>query len=43
MFQLELNVYGREGEPCKRCGSIIEKMKVGGRGTHICPKCQKTK
>ncbi|MCU9614177.1 DNA-formamidopyrimidine glycosylase [Caldibacillus lycopersici] len=41
MFQLELNVYGQEGKPCKRCGTLIEKTKVSGRGTHICPKCQK--
>lgn len=40
MFQLELNVYGQEGEPCKQCGTEIEKTKVGGRGTHICPGCQ---
>ncbi|MBD8068938.1 DNA-formamidopyrimidine glycosylase [Bacillus sp. PS06] len=41
MFQLELFVYGQKGEPCKRCGTIIEKTVVGGRGTHFCPKCQK--
>jgi len=41
LFQLELNVYGRNGEACKKCGSEIEKMVVGGRGTHICPVCQK--
>lgn len=41
MFQLELNVYAQEGKPCKRCGTPIEKIKVGGRGTHYCPKCQK--
>lgn len=41
MFQLELKVYGQEGKPCQRCGIQIEKIKVGGRGTHFCPKCQK--
>lgn len=41
MFQQELYVYGQENEPCKTCGTPIEKSKVGGRGTHICPKCQK--
>jgi formamidopyrimidine-DNA glycosylase len=41
MFQLELFAYGRNGEECKRCGTPLEKMKVGGRGTHFCPKCQK--
>ncbi|MGO2971390.1 MAG: zinc finger domain-containing protein, partial [Lactiplantibacillus plantarum] len=30
-------VYGREGEPCERCGTIIEKIKVAQRGTHFCP------
>lgn len=41
MFQLEHFVYGRKGEECKNCGTIIEKFVVGGRGTHICPSCQK--
>lgn len=41
MFQQRLFVYGREGESCQACGSVIEKMKVAGRGTHICPFCQK--
>lgn len=43
MFQLELFVYSRKGEPCQKCGTIIEKTTVGGRGTHYCPKCQKLK
>jgi formamidopyrimidine-DNA glycosylase len=41
MFQLELYVYGRQNEPCKKCGTVLEKTVVGGRGTHFCPKCQK--
>jgi formamidopyrimidine-DNA glycosylase len=40
MFQLELFVYGRKGEPCKRCGTEIEKSVVAGRGTHTCGTCQ---
>ena len=36
-----LQVYGQTGKPCSRCGQAIVKLKVGGRGTHICPKCQK--
>lgn len=36
-----LNVYGRDGEKCKRCKNIILKKKHAGRGTHYCPKCQK--
>lgn len=34
-------VFRREKLPCQRCGSIIEKIRVAGRGTHICPHCQK--
>lgn len=41
MFQLELFVYGRKGELCKKCGTPIEKMVTAGRGTHFCPNCQK--
>lgn len=33
-------VYRREGESCLECGTVIEKIKIGQRGTHICPKCQ---
>ena len=41
MFQQQLFVYSQTGKPCKNCGTPIEKMKVAGRGTHICPVCQK--
>ncbi|MFC3883201.1 DNA-formamidopyrimidine glycosylase [Bacillus songklensis] len=41
MFQLQLFVYGKKGEACQRCGTAIEKMVVSGRGTHICPQCQR--
>lgn len=34
-------VFNRAGEPCPVCGTEIEKIRVAGRGTHICPKCQK--
>jgi formamidopyrimidine-DNA glycosylase len=34
-------VFRREGQACPRCGCEIIKLKVAGRGTHICPKCQK--
>lgn len=34
-------VFRREGLPCPRCGTDIVKLRVAGRGTHICPKCQK--
>lgn len=33
-------VFRRENQPCPRCGAIIEKTRVAGRGTHICPICQ---
>ncbi len=33
-------VFRREGKPCPRCGTPIVKIRVAGRGTHICPKCQ---
>jgi formamidopyrimidine-DNA glycosylase len=39
-MQEEFRVYGREGEPCPRCGERIEKIRVGGRGTWFCPACQ---
>jgi formamidopyrimidine-DNA glycosylase len=39
-FQMELAVYGRAGEPCRVCGTAIEKLRVAGRGTHVCPRCQ---
>ncbi|AWB44087.1 DNA-formamidopyrimidine glycosylase [Paenibacillus sp. CAA11] len=40
MFQHQLQIYGRKGEACVSCGGPIEKMVVGGRGTHYCPSCQ---
>ncbi|MBD8005274.1 DNA-formamidopyrimidine glycosylase [Bacillus norwichensis] len=40
-YQKRLNVYGRNGEACVDCGTIFEKTKVAGRGTHYCPTCQK--
>lgn len=36
-----LKVYGREKEPCKKCGREILKMRHVGRGTHYCPHCQR--
>ena len=40
MFQQELNVHTKVGCKCPRCGNIIKKIKVGGRGTYYCCKCQ---
>ena len=39
-FQKMLQVYGHRGEPCVRCGTPLEKIKVTGRGTTYCPHCQ---
>ncbi len=33
-------VYAREGEPCKRCGTIIKRLKHSGRSSFFCPRCQ---
>lgn len=39
-YQQELAVYGREGQPCHRCGHPIARTVVGNRGTRLCPVCQ---
>lgn len=36
-----LKVFRKDKQPCPRCGTIVKKMRVGGRGTHFCPNCQK--
>lgn len=41
MFQQDLFVYGKENEPCQTCSRPIVKIKVGGRGTHLCTICQR--
>jgi len=40
MFQTELQVHLRAEQPCLVCHTVIEKQKVGGRGTYVCPTCQ---
>ncbi len=40
-FQLEVMVYGREGEPCRVCGHPIRMIRQGQRSTFFCPVCQK--
>ncbi|MDD4052117.1 MAG: bifunctional DNA-formamidopyrimidine glycosylase/DNA-(apurinic or apyrimidinic site) lyase [candidate division Zixibacteria bacterium] len=42
-FQKYLRVYGREGEPCPRCGAAIIRKTIGGRSAHFCPRCQRPK
>lgn len=39
-FQVALAVYGREGEPCPRCGRTIRRIVQSGRSTFYCPGCQ---
>jgi formamidopyrimidine-DNA glycosylase len=39
-FQYHLKVFNRDGEPCYVCGTEIQKLRVAGRGTHVCPVCQ---
>lgn len=34
-------VYGRRGEPCRNCGTPIERVRLAGRSTHFCPACQR--
>jgi formamidopyrimidine-DNA glycosylase len=40
LFQLELMVYGRGGEPCRRCGAPIQRLVQAGRSTFFCAACQ---
>jgi formamidopyrimidine-DNA glycosylase len=39
-YQLAHRVFGRDGEPCVRCGHPIRKIRLVGRGTHFCSRCQ---
>ncbi|HEU4528462.1 MAG TPA: bifunctional DNA-formamidopyrimidine glycosylase/DNA-(apurinic or apyrimidinic site) lyase [Actinomycetota bacterium] len=39
-FQNELKVYGRAGQPCRRCRTPIEAVKISGRSAYYCPQCQ---
>jgi formamidopyrimidine-DNA glycosylase len=41
-FQLEAMVYGREGQSCKVCGTLIKSLRQGQRSTFYCPNCQKS-
>jgi formamidopyrimidine-DNA glycosylase len=40
LFQLRHHAYARNGTPCDRCGTTIEKIVLAQRGTHFCPQCQ---
>ena len=39
-YQNELKVYGRAGQPCRRCRTPVETVKYSGRGAYFCPQCQ---
>ena len=39
-YSAELKVYGREGQPCRRCRTPIQTVKIGGRNAYFCPQCQ---
>ncbi len=39
-YQDQFRVYGRDGKPCRACGTTIARLVVGQRGTHVCPRCQ---
>jgi formamidopyrimidine-DNA glycosylase len=39
-YRLRHRVYDREGEPCRRCKGVIERVVLGGRSTCFCPRCQ---
>jgi len=41
-FQDQFLVHRRRGEPCPRCGKPIEKLVAAGRGTYVCPRCQRS-
>jgi formamidopyrimidine-DNA glycosylase len=40
-YQHEFRVYGRTGAPCSRCRALIARVRLAGRSTHFCPRCQK--
>ena len=40
-YTKKLRVYQRYGKKCFRCGGVVQKMKMGGRTSSFCPKCQK--
>lgn len=40
-FQLELDAYGRGGQPCRRCGTLLTEVRLGGRSTVYCVRCQR--
>lgn len=39
-YERSLSAYGQEGEPCSRCGKLIQRIAFANRSSHFCPKCQ---
>lgn len=39
-YQEEAWVYARKGAPCRVCGTLVERIRLAGRSTHFCPRCQ---
>ena len=42
-FARSLAAYGREGEPCPRCGTAIKRVAFTNRSSHFCPRCQRSR
>jgi len=42
-FEVSLRAYGREDEPCRRCGTLIRRITFANRSSHFCPECQRAK
>jgi formamidopyrimidine-DNA glycosylase len=42
-FDQSLSAYGREDEPCPRCGTLINRIVISARSSHFCPRCQRKK
>jgi len=40
-MQMHVQVFRRQGKPCYACGTAIERVRLGGRSTHFCSKCQR--
>lgn len=40
-FQIQANVYGREGQPCRLCGTPVQMLRQGQRSSYFCPHCQR--
>lgn len=40
-FDISLNAYGQEDQPCPRCGTLIKRIQFANRSSHFCPRCQK--